>query len=82
MGYDISKSEKAKRLFLSGNLKRALAIYKNFRYDFTEEERRSIQIAYESLTGRAPFYKSLGIDTDLMVTRSVLAISNHITKSL
>lgn len=82
MGFDMSKSEKAKRLFLSGNLKRALAIYKNFRYDFTQDERRSIQIAYESLTGKASFYQSLGIDTNLMVAKSVLAISNHITKAL
>lgn len=82
MGYDMSKSEKAKRFFLTGDLKRALAIYKNFRYDFNEDEKHSIQIAYESLTGKAPFYRSIGIDTDLMITKSVLAISNYLSKNL
>ena len=46
-----------------------------FRLDFSKEEKRSIDIAYESLNGHDKFYRSLGIDTDKEIerTRQLLA---------
>jgi len=64
------KSDKAKRLFLSGDFKGALGIYKTFPFGFTKEEKRTIEIAYESLIGRADFYQRLDIDTNAMIAQS------------
>lgn len=69
------KTDKAKVLLKSGRFKEALAIIKTFRSGFCKEERRSIQIAYESLSGHEQFYRSLGIDVDKVIekTRQLLA---------
>lgn len=65
-----TKTEKAVKLFQSGCLKEALAIFRTFRIGFTKEERRTLQIASESLTGNNRFYKQIGIDTDSMIMKS------------
>jgi len=64
------KTEKARRLFAAGDLKGALSIYKTFPFGFTRDEKRAIEIAYESLIGRADFYQRLGIDTSAMIIQS------------
>jgi len=66
----MKKSEKAKSLFLAGDIKGALSIYKTFPFGFTREEKRAIEIAHESLIGRAGFYQRLGIDTAAMIAQS------------
>lgn len=58
------KTDEAKVLLKSGRFKEALAIIKTFRLGFNKEEKRCIQIAYESLSGHEQFYRSLGIDVD------------------
>lgn len=65
-----TKTEKAVKLFQSGCLKEALAIFRTFRIGFTKEERRTLQIASESLTGNSGFYQKIGIDTDFMIMKS------------
>lgn len=65
-----TKTEKAVKLFQSGCLKEALAIFRTFRIGFTKEERRTLQIASESLTGNSGFYQKIGIDTDSMIMKS------------
>jgi hypothetical protein len=65
-----TKTEKAISLFQSGYLKEALAIFRTFRIGFTNEERRTLQIASESLTGNSRFYQQIGIDTDSMIMKS------------
>jgi hypothetical protein len=69
------KAEKARRLFAAGDLKGALGIYKNFPFGFTKDEKRAIEIAYESLIGRDSFYKRIGIDTAAMIAQSQEIIS-------
>jgi hypothetical protein len=64
------KADKARRLFAVGDLKGALGIYKGFPFGFTKEEKRAIEIAYESLIGREAFYQRLGIDTAAMIAQS------------
>jgi len=64
------KANRAKKLFAAGDLKRALGIYKTFPFGFTREEKRAIEIAYESLIGREGFYRRLGIDTSAMIAQS------------
>ncbi|MDR0385386.1 MAG: hypothetical protein LBH60_04855 [Prevotellaceae bacterium] len=64
------KIDKAKRLFTAGNLKGALGIIKTFPFGCTREEKRVIEIAYESLIGRDAFYQRLGMDTAEMISKS------------
>lgn len=69
------KTDKAKAFLKAGRFKESLAIIKTFRLGFSKEERRSIQIAYESLSGHEQFYRTLGIDVDKVIeeTRQLLA---------
>ncbi len=65
-----TKTSKATSLLRSGNLKEALSIFRTFRIGFTKEERRTLQIASESLAGNASFYQQLGIDTNKEIEKS------------
>lgn len=71
-----TKTEKAINLFESGCLKEALSIFCTFRIGFTKEERRTLQIASESLAGNASFYQQLGIDTNKEIERSKSIIAS------
>jgi len=65
-----TKTNKAVSLLRSGRLKEALAIFSTFRIGFTSEERRTLKIAHECLSGNAGFYQQLGIDTRLEIEKS------------
>lgn len=52
-----TKTNKAISLLRAGNLKEALLIFRTFRIGFTKEERRTLQIASESLSGNSLFYQ-------------------------
>lgn len=58
-----SKTAQAVQRLKDGDLKGALSIFATFRYDFTKEERRTIQIAHETLAGHGKFYQKLGVNT-------------------
>lgn len=62
----VTKTAKAKELFSNGKVVESLKIFSTFKVGFTKEEKRTIEIAYESQTGKSNFYQSLGIDTQLM----------------
>lgn len=66
----MTKTSKAISLLRSGYLREALAIFSTFRAGFTKEERRTLKIAYECLSGNAGFYRQLGINTDNEVEKS------------
>ena len=66
----ITKTNKAISLLQSGCLKEALAIFSTFRIGFTKEERSTLKIAYECLSGNAGFYRQLGIDTNAEIEKS------------
>ena len=59
-----TKTSKAVALLKDGRMREALAVFRTFRMGFSREERRTIQIASETLNGSGKFYKSLGINTD------------------
>ncbi len=65
-----TKTSKAVSLFRSGYLKEALLIFRTFRIGFTKDERRTLQIASESLSGNSSFYQQIGIDTKMEVEKS------------
>lgn len=60
----------------TGNLKEALSIFRTFRIGFTKEERRTLQIASESLSGNSLFYQQLGIDTNKEIEKSKSIIAS------
>ena len=58
-----SKKEQVIELVKNNQIFKAMAIAKNFTREFSNEELRSIQIAYESQQiQKKNFYTSLGID--------------------
>lgn len=59
-----TKTDQLKQQFSSGNLAGALKIFKTFKIGITPEEQRTVEIAYEAITGKEQFYQSLGINTD------------------
>lgn len=65
-----TKTSKAISLLQSGCLKEALAIFSTFRVGFTKDERRTLKIAYECLSGNAGFYRQLGINVNEEVENS------------
>lgn len=65
-----TKTSQAVVLFQSGRLKEALSIFRTFRVGFTKEERRTLQIASESLLGNSGFYQQIGIDTVREIEKS------------
>lgn len=65
-----TKTNKAISLLRSGCLKEALAIFSTFRIGFSKEERRTLKIAHECLSGNAEFYRQIGIDTDAEIEKS------------
>lgn len=70
-----TKTNKAISLLRAGNLKEAILIFRTFRIGFTKEERRTLQIASESLSGNSLFYQQLGIDPtkEIEKSRAILA---------
>lgn len=71
-----NKTEEAKALLKEGKIKEALSIIKTFRLGFTKEEKRSIEIAYECLSGHGHFYSSIGIDTDKEIEKVSLLLTD------
>ena len=55
---------KATEAFKAGNTAAALRIFKDFGRVFSKQELRTLQIAYESITGKGAFYQTIGIDTE------------------
>ena len=64
MSMPVTKTEIALGLFKSGKIKEALGIFKTFKLGYTKEETKSLTIAYECMTGKESFYKSLKVDTE------------------
>lgn len=76
----MTKTDKAIRRFREGNIKGALAIFSTFRIGFTKEERDTLCLAYESLTGHSKFYESLGINTSEAIRKATSIIEQRYGK--
>jgi len=59
-----NRIQTARRLYLDGQFKKALAIIVTFRIGFTKDDIRSMEIAYESLIGKRDLYEKLEIDIE------------------
>lgn len=71
-----TKVDKVKSLLAAEAFQEALTIVKTFRFGFSKEEKRSIEIAYESLNGHEQFYKSIGIETDKEIEKVSLLLTD------
>lgn len=69
-----TKTAQALSLFSSGDFAGALKIFKTFRIGLTTEERRILQIAQESLTGKESFYQSLQLNTEAIKQEAIQII--------
>ena len=72
----MNKTDKAIGLLREGRLKEALAIISKFRIGFTKDEKRTMEIASESLAGNASFYEDIGIDTRAYIRKAEEIIRN------
>lgn len=68
-----TKTSQAIALLKAMKVREALRIFKTFRAGFSKEEHRTIEIAYECMTGKASFYMLLGICPET-VCREAIAI--------
>ena len=59
-----TKTAKFKRLFNEQKYKEALGIIKSFRKGLTSDQSRTLNIAWECLTGNDSFYRQLGISPE------------------
>nr|DAH25967.1 MAG TPA: hypothetical protein [Caudoviricetes sp.] len=75
-----TKTNKAISLLRCGDFKAALAISSTFRIGFTKEERRTLKIAYECLSGNSSFYHQLGIDTAKEIEKSKYILTSKYLK--
>lgn len=71
-----TKVDKVKSLLAAEAFQEALTIVKTFRFGFTKEEKRSIEIAYECLSGHDQFYSSIGIDTEKEIEKVSLLLTD------
>lgn len=69
-----TKTAQALSLFSSDDLAGALKIFKTFRIGLTADERRILQIAQESLTGKESFYQSLQLNTEAIKQEAIQII--------
>ena len=67
---DETKTAQALHRLKDGDLRGALSIFATFRNGFTKDERRTIQIAHEALSGHSKFYRDLGINTSNEVVKA------------
>lgn len=73
-----TKTAQAAALFNSGNIKGALRIFKTFRSGLSKAEKRTIEIAYEWLTGKSNFYAAIGIDGNKEIDNAIQIIKDYL----
>jgi len=72
----MKKTDKALSLLRQGRFEDALSIIVHFRLGFTKEEKRTLEIAHESLTGHSSFYESIGVDTSTCISKAREIVRN------
>jgi hypothetical protein len=65
-----TKTSKVVSFLRSGDFRSALAIISAFRIGFSKEEKRTLEIAKECLSGNESFYRSIGVDTQSEIEKS------------
>lgn len=76
-----TKTEQLRNFFQVGNIKKALGIFKTFKIGITKEQKRTVEIAYETLTGKGNFYSQLGIDTEQKCKEANQILKSYLLKN-
>jgi hypothetical protein len=69
-----TKTEKAIEFYTEGSFPAAFRIFKTFRLGITKEEKRTLEIAHECVSGKGSFYKGLGIDGEEEIEKAKVII--------
>lgn len=77
----VTKTEQLREFWNKGNIKKALSIFKTFKIGISKEDKRTVEIAYETLTGKGNFYTSIGIDTEAKCNEANQIVSLYLTKN-
>jgi len=72
-----TKTSKAIELFKLGEFSKAFKIFKTFKMGVSKEEKRTLQIASESLAGNGGFYSRLNIDTDSEIEKAKQIVTSN-----
>lgn len=73
----LTKTEKAIKIFESGDKKSALALFKTFKMGVNKEEQKVLQIAHEMLSGKEKFYNALGYSLPDIMGKADSIINNN-----
>lgn len=76
-----TKTEQLRKLWKEGQSKKGLKIFKTFKIGVSKEDKRTVEIAYEVLTGKENFYLSLGIDTQQKCKEAQTIVDNYLTNN-
>jgi len=76
-----TKTQQLRELWKAGESKKALKIFKTFKIGMSKEDKRTVEIAYEVLTGKENFYISLGINTEAKCKEATQIINNYLTSN-
>ena len=77
-----TKTNKAIELYRTGNIKGAFSIIATFKLGFTKDERDTIRMAHECMSGLENFYKSIGINAEIVKQRAISIIEEKYGKYL
>jgi predicted ATPase len=66
-----SKTDKVRHYVSTEDYKKALSIAKSFKLGFTKDEKETIEIAHELLSGNESFYTNLGYNKDTVVSKAI-----------
>jgi len=73
-----TKTQKLKNYWQRGDLKKSLQIFRTFKIGISSQQKRAVQITYESMTGKSGFYKSIGVDLDKMKSTAIQTIEEYL----
>lgn len=77
----VTKTEQLRQFWKAGQSTKALRIFKTFKIGISKEDKRTVEIAYEVLTGKENFYISLGIDTTKKCQEANQIVSEYLTNN-
>lgn len=70
-----TKTDKIRDFLRKGDVNSALKLYATFRIGISKEDKRVIEIAKDCITGKAAFYKALGINTEEYISKAFNIVS-------
>lgn len=73
----MNKKAEAIRWYEQGQTAKALAILRDFKYDFNKAEQRVLQIACDCLEGHGSFYKQIGLEPAMFVESAISLVESR-----